>query len=47
MVAAILEDKLCLPAHFVMHVLENLQTSEVFFSKTFNLNDIKFSREVL
>ena len=39
-VVAMLEDNLCPPAHF--DTQGNLQTSEAYTSKTFDLNDIKF-----
>ena len=41
MVAAMLEDSLCLPAHFAIQYVGNLQSSETCISKTFDLTDIK------
>ena len=41
---AMLDDDLCPPAHFALPYSEkeNLQTSEAYVSKPFDLNDIKF-----
>ena len=40
-----LENNSCPPAHFT-NKLENLQTSDAYISKTFDLNGIKFGRVV-
>ena len=41
-----LEDSLCPAAHSALQNFRDLQTSEAFISKTFDLNDIKFGRVV-
>ena len=37
-------NNLCPPAHFVIQYIGNLQTSDAYISKTYDLNDIKFGR---
>ena len=44
MVVTMSGNNLCPPAHFVIQYIGNLQTSDAYISKTYDLNDIKFGR---
>ena len=45
-VATMLDDKLRAPAHFAIHYILNLKTSDACISRFFDLNDINFGRVV-